>query len=176
MIEFVYLRLEQRSGACNARNIGALSARGEFISFQDSDDKWHLDKLEKQYQFMIDRNLDFSFCGMTRIMLEDPNRKYYYPNVDMDDNKDYFDQLLYLNRVGTQTIICKRECFEKIRFDVTLKRFQDWDFALQAARIYSIGYLRESLVDSFVQKIVYQKVVWPIKMHGNHYIINIKRI
>ena len=147
-----YLRLEQRSGACNARNIGALSARGEFISFQDSDDKWHLDKLEKQYQFMIDRNLDFSFCGMTRIMLEDPNRKYYYPNVDMDDNKDYFDQLLYLNRVGTQTIICKRECFEKIRFDVTLKRFQDWDFALQAARIYSIGYLRESLVDSFVQK------------------------
>ena len=87
-----YLRLEQRSGACNARNIGALSARGEFISFQDSDDKWHLDKLEKQYQFMIDRNLDFSFCGMTRIMLEDPNRKYYYPNVDMDDNKDYFDQ------------------------------------------------------------------------------------
>lgn len=27
-----YLRLEQRSGACNARNIGALSARGEFIS------------------------------------------------------------------------------------------------------------------------------------------------
>lgn len=32
-----YLRLEQRSGACNARNIGALSARGEFISFQDSD-------------------------------------------------------------------------------------------------------------------------------------------
>ena len=147
-----YLRLEQRSGACNARNIGALSARGEFISFQDSDDKWHLDKLEKQYQFMIDRNLDFSFCGMTRIMLEDPHRKYYYPNVDMDDNKDYFDQLLYLNRVGTQTIICKRECFEKIRFDVTLKRFQDWDFALQAARIYSIGYLRESLVDSFVQK------------------------
>lgn len=120
-----YLRLEQRSGACNARNIGALSARGEFISFQDSDDKWHLDKLEKQYQFMIDRNLDFSFCGMTRIMLEDPNRKYYYPNVDMDDNKDYFDQLLYLNRVGTQTIICKRECFEKIRFDVTLKRFQE---------------------------------------------------
>ena len=73
-----YLRLEQRSGACNARNIGALSARGEFISFQDSDDKWHLDKLEKQYQFMIDRNLDFSFCGMTRIMLEDPNTRIYW--------------------------------------------------------------------------------------------------
>ena len=49
-------------------------------------------------------------------------------------------------------MVLKRECFEKIRFDVTLKRFQDWDFALQAARIYSIGYLRESLVDSFVQK------------------------
>ena len=57
-----------------------------------------------------------------------------------------------------------------------LKRFQDWDFALQAARIYSIGYLRESLVDSFVQKDSISKVVWPIKMHGNHYIINIKRI
>ncbi|MEY8412514.1 glycosyltransferase family 2 protein [Lachnospiraceae bacterium 62-26] len=146
-----YVQVKENAGACNARNIGAKLAKGEYIAFQDSDDWWHSDKLEKQYRFMEEKGLDFSFCGMTRIMLENPNRKYYYPNINMDDSKEYFEQLLYLNRVGTQTIMCKSICFEKIEFDVALKRFQDWDFALQASRNYSIGYLRESLVDSFVQ-------------------------
>lgn len=147
-----YIKVAHNSGACHARNLGALHAQGEYVAFQDSDDKWHPEKLEKQYRYMVENELDFSFCGMTRIMLENPNRKYYYPNMDIDDEKAYFEQLLYLNRVGTQTIMCKRNCFKKIKFDVSLKRFQDWDFALQASRYFSIGYLRESLVDSFVQK------------------------
>lgn len=146
-----YIKLKKNSGACTARNIGVMAAQGEYVAFQDSDDEWHKDKLQKQYDFTVNHKLDFSFCGMNRIMLENSNKRYYYPNVDIDNNKSFFLQLLFLNRVGTQTILCKRTCFEKIKFDTKLKRFQDWDFALQAARIYSIGYLRESLVDSFVQ-------------------------
>ncbi|MDB8711938.1 glycosyltransferase family 2 protein [Mediterraneibacter gnavus] len=147
-----YIKLENNSGACNARNMGALAARGEYVAFQDSDDQWNKNKLEKQYRFMRDNKLDFCFCGMTRIMLEDPNKSYYYPNIDMDDQKSYFEQLLYLNRVGTQTIMCKRSCFEQVQFDTSLERFQDWDYALQIAKKFNMGYLRESLVDSYIQQ------------------------
>ena len=146
-----YLKLNNNGGACRARNKGAEIARGEYLAFQDSDDIWHKDKLEKQIRFLEQRNYDFTFCGMTRIMLGDEKKRYYYPNEDIDESKSIFYQLLYLNRVGTQTIFCKRQCFEKIRFDESLKRFQDWDLALQAAKNFKVGYLKESLVDSYIQ-------------------------
>lgn len=146
-----YLKLEKNGGACRARNKGAEIARGKYLAFQDSDDIWHKNKLEKQIQFLENGGYDFVFCGMTRIMLGDESKRYYYPNEPLDPEKSIFYQFLYLNRVGTQTILCKTECFEKIRFDESLRRFQDWDLALQAAKNYRVGYLKESLVDSFIQ-------------------------
>lgn len=146
-----YISLEKNHGACFARNIGIKNASGQYIAFQDSDDIWHKNKLEKQLDFLKKYNYDFIFCGMTRIMLENPDKKYYFPNNDFDSSKNCFEQLLYINSVGTQTILCKKECFSKIMFDPNLKRFQDWDLALQAARYFKIGYLKESLVDSYVQ-------------------------
>ena len=53
-----YVRLKENGGACAARNYGVDMARGEYIAFQDSDDVWHPDKLEKQYRFIEEYDLD----------------------------------------------------------------------------------------------------------------------
>ena len=45
---FRYIKLRKNKGASIARNIGIKKAIGNYISFQDSDDFLHLDKLEKQ--------------------------------------------------------------------------------------------------------------------------------
>ena len=42
------IRLTENSGACHARNVGVQAAKGEYIAFQDSDDCFHPDKLERQ--------------------------------------------------------------------------------------------------------------------------------
>ena len=48
-----YHRLEKNSGACIARNKGIELARGDYISFNDSDDKWLENKLEEQLEFLL---------------------------------------------------------------------------------------------------------------------------
>lgn len=55
-----YLKLNNNGGACRARNKGAEIARGEYLAFQDSDDIWHKDKLEKQIRFLEQGNYDFT--------------------------------------------------------------------------------------------------------------------
>jgi glycosyltransferase involved in cell wall biosynthesis len=49
-----YVRLEERSGAQAARNRGVAEARGDWIAFQDSDDEWLPDKLERQAALIED--------------------------------------------------------------------------------------------------------------------------
>tara|TARA_B100001758_G_C18367742_1_gene589516 strand:+ start:127 stop:876 length:750 start_codon:yes stop_codon:yes gene_type:complete len=57
----IVTRLEKKSGAAKARNIGIRKAQGRYIAFLDSDDLWHPHKLEKQISFMSKNNIAFSF-------------------------------------------------------------------------------------------------------------------
>ena len=61
------IRLTENSGACHARNVGVQAAKGEYIVFQDSDDCFHPDKLERQLAFLQETGADVVFCGMNRI-------------------------------------------------------------------------------------------------------------
>ena len=47
-----YIKLKTNKGAATARNIGIKAARGEYIAFQDSDDEWMHEKLEKQVKVL----------------------------------------------------------------------------------------------------------------------------
>ena len=47
-----YIPLGKNCGACAARNRGIDEAKGEYIAFQDSDDLWHSDKLEREFAFL----------------------------------------------------------------------------------------------------------------------------
>ena len=145
----VYHKLERNSGACIARNKGVELSRGEYIAFQDSDDEWHTDKLEKQYLYLSENKLDFVTCGFLRI---DGVNKMELGLADCPtDRVDLWCKLLNSNWVSTQTILCKRECFDSISFSPEIKRFQDWDLALQASLLFKMGCLKECLVDVYCQ-------------------------
>ena len=146
-----YYRYTPNRGACYARNFGIQKAHGKYIAFQDSDDFWRPEKLAEQMKFLVRTQADMVFCGMYRYE-QNGKSASYYPKKRLDSQKDIFQQLLKENRISTQTILAKRSIFDKVMFDPTLRRFQDWDIALQIAKSgYKIEYIPKPLVISEIQ-------------------------
>ena len=53
-------------GVSKARNMAIEMSTGELIAFQDSDDVWYKDKLEKQVNLLLNSSSDTAavYCGM----------------------------------------------------------------------------------------------------------------
>lgn len=145
-----YYKLDRNMRACYARNYGFEKSCGKYIAFQDSDDKWYCDKLEKQLKFLCEKNYDVVFCGMNRI--DEDGEKFFYPTQEVDTERNFYFQELNLNCMSTQTLLMTREVMESVKFDISFRRFQDWDFGIRLSKQYHIGYLPIALVNSTVQE------------------------
>ena len=62
-----YFKNKQNSGAAVSRNYALQKARGKWIAFLDSDDLWLPQKLEKQVEFMLSNQYDFSYTNYEEI-------------------------------------------------------------------------------------------------------------
>ena len=146
------IELETNGGACRARNIGAANANGEFIAFQDSDDEWLPDKLEKQLAFMQSGQYDFTFCQANLILLDGKILKSPKDSYGHDPDRDWYHVLMTDFPVSTQKFICHRSVMEKVGFDESLCKSQDKDFALQVAHDFKVGYLAQPLVNIYAMQ------------------------
>lgn len=145
-----YHCLEKNSGACVARNTGICYAKGLYIAFQDSDDYWHPEKLERQMAYIREKGVDFCSTSFNKVIGNKKRVMAIVENIDWD--KMLWSQLLEHNWVSTQTIVCKKDCCDKVQFTAELKRYQDWDFALRISRYYKMGHINDPLVDVFLQE------------------------
>ncbi len=148
-----YIKGDKRMGANAARNIGVQRAKGEFIAFQDSDDIWRKDKLEKQMEVFAEKD-DVS------VVYSRYQRHYVNGETALVPNKSYSKEALQeklmftlakLNVIGTPTMIVRKKCFsEHGKFDLELQRFQDWDVNIKFIQHYKYGFIDEVLVDAYV--------------------------
>lgn len=143
-----YIRLNENHGACYARNIGIKEAKGKFVSFQDSDDMWRIDKLKTQIDIINKNNLDVVICAFYRY--DEYNNVKKYPH-NCNTGKISYSELIKNNIASTQCIVAKKECFYDVKFDESLPRLQDWDLILELSKRYNIFYLDKPLVDVYVQ-------------------------
>lgn len=57
------IKLKSHKGVSEARNEGLRIAKGQFLTFLDSDDIWLEEKLEKQIKFIKQNNYEFVYCN-----------------------------------------------------------------------------------------------------------------
>lgn len=148
-----YFKYVQNRGVSYARNKGILLAKGSLIAFQDSDDIWLKDKLERQIQIMINTTPDVGVVYTGFWQIYDANR-IYIPSKEIKSREGYIlKNLINGNFVGTPTMLVKRDCFNRVGlFDESLPRLNDWELCIRLAQHYKFLLIDEPLVIAHISK------------------------
>ena len=142
-----YIKLEKNAGVCNARNIGIKYAEGTYIAFQDSDDFWMPEKLEKQMDAIKNANADYSYTYIEYML---NGEKVIVPpeEVPLENlSGNVYHKILERNTIGAPTLVMARYCYEKIGgFDEIFPAIEDYDYALRLSREFQGIFVPEVLL------------------------------
>ena len=98
------IELPENRGSAAARNAAIDAARGRYLAFLDSDDLWLPAKLEKQLDFMWQRDAAFSFTSYRKV---DAGGRLLGNPIQVPDRIDY-DGLLKNTVIGCLTVMLDR--------------------------------------------------------------------
>jgi glycosyltransferase involved in cell wall biosynthesis len=118
---------DRKKGANACRNIGIEHARGNFITFLDSDDEYLPNHIQDRLTHLKSSNADGSYGAA--FVFNGVDRK---KTTSRDRRKDesWFNFVLE-NFVGTPFLLLKANIVRETKFDEGLLRHQDWDFLMR---------------------------------------------
>mgnify|MGYP001384992243 CR=1 FL=1 len=118
---------EPHRGVSAARNSALAAARGDFIAWLDSDDRWTVDKLAVQIDYMLAHpEVGVSFTRQ---------RLCYEPGIERPSwaLRQELDESVGAPPIGTCSLVARRALFERVGgFDVARARGEDIDWLMRA--------------------------------------------
>lgn len=139
------IRLPQRVGGSDARNIGVQVARGEWIGLLDDDDEWLGHKIELQMRRASCSRYAFPIVS-SRIIARTPQANYVWPRR-LPYSAEPVAEYLFCRRslfqgeglIHTTTILTKRALLQMVPFRHELRKHQDWDWVIRACKTAGAG-------------------------------------
>jgi glycosyltransferase involved in cell wall biosynthesis len=145
-----YIKNKVNRGASDARNQGIEIARGEYLTFLDSDDELFVDKLEKQVTKFsgLSNKYGLVYCGYCFVSSEKGEiEEHIFPEL----YGNVYSNLLTRNIFPIHAPVVKRECFKKCGiFDTSLPACEDWDIWIRVARHYEFAFVPEILAKYYI--------------------------
>lgn len=147
---FIFLRKEN-GGQGSARNMGLDIAKGDYITFVDSDDYIEPDFLEALYDAMQDSDAEIGICDVRLV-----NESYEKITIHINQLDKYINHKDWLN--GYQHIsnwlcdkIFKASVFNGMRFDENIRTFEDAHFTFRL--IYNKNIIKiDKLLYNYLQR------------------------
>lgn len=138
------IHLETSHKAPGARNIAVSKANNDWVAFQDADDIWVLNKLEKQVK-TLQENKSWIGCHTGVTVFDDSGEKATYNNkpspIELED-------LLMGSHITPPSLLIKKEIVENLgKFDTSFRTSSDYEFSIRLAKAgYKIGFVAEPLI------------------------------
>jgi glycosyltransferase involved in cell wall biosynthesis len=133
------------SGVSRARNAGIEKAKGEWISFLDSDDYWLPQKLQKQMAYLA-THPEYKICHTDEIWIKN-GKRINQGKKHIKYAGWFFSPSLSLCLISPSTVIIHRDVFDKVgRFDEDFKVVEDYELWLRITARYPVGYVEEKLI------------------------------
>lgn len=117
--------LDTNSGAGVARNRSISEAKGRYMAFCDSDDRWYPEKLEKQLRFMNEGGYEFSHTSYLTC-----NEEGETTGIIVCKKKETLKSMLSDDKMGFLTVMYDTKKIGKPLMPVLRKR-QDWAYKLK---------------------------------------------
>lgn len=132
-----------KSGVGTARNVALDMANGEVIAFLDSDNEWYSEYLELTVSGIYMNDVPVVYSGLELIQHDET---VGYRGDDFDFSACYEGNYVDLNCFAH-----KKTEFKNHRFDIGLRRYNDWDYILGVTNKQEVKYLPFNGVKYYIE-------------------------
>jgi glycosyltransferase involved in cell wall biosynthesis len=149
----IYIKHDTNKGAAAARNTGIEASRGKYMAFQDSDDEWLPEKLEKQMNVFKTAQPEVGVVYTDMLKIGENGRTEYLHSAQVT-NKNLIDSETNNYQAWGLTVgtsIIRKDCFDAIGlFNENFPRHEDLELFIRLSKHYSFVHIKEPLVKYYV--------------------------
>ncbi len=142
----IHIVWQENQGISAARNRGILLARGKYLAFLDSDDRWLPEKLERQVSY-LDQN---SYMGLvsSHLWRYEIGKEKERERVPRSIGRSFGELVTGPNFIDTSTVVIRKRCIEVVgNFDESMPAAEDWELWVRIAKRFGIHCMEDILAE-----------------------------